>query len=94
MLRADALVDTLPLRRPRFEAVCDLLLGSESPSAGDIGSMFDPSTCCASMAGELKGLKNSLLPAYSGILKFESSGVCAGETRGVKESWPCSYMAF
>ena len=92
-LRAAVLVETLPLRRPRFEVGCALFNGSDSPSTGDRGSTFDPSTCCALMAGEFNGLKNSLLLTYSGILKFESSGVCAGETSGVKESWPCSYIA-
>lgn len=86
-LLAGVLVDMLPFRRPRLAVVFDLLEASEGRSAGEIGSAFEPRTCCASIAGELNGLKNSLELTYSGIRKEESKGVWAGDTNGVKEIW-------
>ena len=47
-------------------------------------SYIDGCSFCACRAGELKGLKYAPGTVYSGILKWASRGVTAGETSGVK----------
>ena len=86
-LRAELLVDAAGFLCDRFPATgcADFILWfSPRNSAGDMAWAFDPSTCWASIAGEFKGLKKSEEVANSGI-QNASSGVWAGETRGVKD---------
>ena len=83
-LLAWALVVMLPFLRPRFEGAADFETASVI-SIGDGPVLLWPSW--ASRAGEVRGLKKSSALPYSGKLNAPVNGVCAGETRGVKEAW-------
>ena len=86
-LRAGVRLVLAALRLGLFvPAVCDRTgaPGSAFRSTGD--AVVPVKAPCASMAGEVKGLKNSSPKPKSLMANALSRGVCAGETKGVNET--------
>lgn len=79
------LVEILALRRPLRGA--DVVFGAGSPLRSTGDAVVPVYWFCASSAGEVRGLKKSSALSYCGKLNPPLSGVWAGDTKGVKETF-------